>query len=98
MAGQVKGGDNAAFLKMVRRMIHAAGERVSHDDPELLADLVALRFDLDDAVRAAVRGQKAAGITWQSIGEATGTTRQAAIMKWSEGQGHFGSGTTRGPE
>lgn len=84
MAAQVNGGDNAAFIKMVRRMIIAAGRRVAEDDPELLAELIALRFDLDDSIGVAVRGQRAAGITWQSIGEATGTTRQAAIMKWAE--------------
>lgn len=70
------------YLTMVRRMIRAAGRRVSHADPEDLAELVALKDDLDAAIITAVAGLRADGITWESIGRATGTSRQAAIMKW----------------
>jgi hypothetical protein len=70
------------FLAMVRRMITAAGARVAWADPEDLAELVELRVTLDEAIRAGVAGQRASGITWASIGEATGTTKQAAIQKW----------------
>jgi hypothetical protein len=70
---------------MVRRMIRAAGTRVSHADPDQLAELVALHHDLDAAILVAVKGQRDSGITWQSIGDATGTTRQAALMKWGPG-------------
>ena len=72
----------ADFLAMVRRMIRAAGRRVGSADPEDLTELVALRHELDTAIERAVLDQRASGITWQSIGDATGTTRQAAIMKW----------------
>lgn len=82
MPAQTRTGDNTDFVHMIRRMLKAAGERVAHDDPAVLAELVALRADLDRAVRVAVGAQRAAGITWASIGEATGTTGQAANMKW----------------
>jgi len=70
------------YLKMLRRMVRDAGRRVGRADPEDLAELVAIRGDLDAAIRAAVDGLRADGFTWASIGEATGTTRQAALMKW----------------
>lgn len=71
------------YLGMVRRIIRAAGRRVGNADAEDLTELVALRHDLDAAIENAVQQLRASGITWQSIGDATGTTRQAAIMKWS---------------
>jgi hypothetical protein len=71
------------YLRMVERMIRAAGRRVGRADPEDLGQLVALRFVLDQAIVDAVVGLRNDGITWESIGEATGTTRQAAIMKWA---------------
>ncbi|HSS12231.1 MAG TPA: hypothetical protein VLL25_20250 [Acidimicrobiales bacterium] len=75
--------DTHEYLKMLRRMVKAAGTRVGHADPEDLAELIAIRTDLDTAIRRAVDGLRADGFTWQSIGDATGTTRQAALMKWS---------------
>lgn len=74
--------DLPVYLGMVRRVVKAAGRRVSHADPEDLAELIAIRADLDDAIQAAVNGLRADGFTWESIGTATGTTRQAALMKW----------------
>lgn len=81
--------ESAEFLAMMRRMIAAAGRRVANADPDDLALLVDLHEALDDAIVTAVVGQRSAGITWQSIGEATGTTRQAAIMKWAPKAGAY---------
>lgn len=68
---------------MLRRMIAAHGRRVADADPEDLAALLALRDALDDAVAAAVLGQRARhGRSWADIARATGTTRQAAQMRW----------------
>lgn len=72
------------YVAMVGRIIRAAGRRVAEADPEELALLVGLHDDLDQAINAAVMGQRATGITWQSIGEALGTSKQAAIQKWKE--------------
>jgi hypothetical protein len=64
-------------------MIKAAGVRVGQSDPDDLAALVALQQTLSEAIQTAVDGQRAAGVWWSSIGEATGTTKQAAIQKWN---------------
>lgn len=71
------------FGAMVRRMIRAYGRRVADADPEDLAGLAALASELDQAVRAAVHGQRDAGASWADIGRGLGITRQSA-------QGRFG--------
>lgn len=76
--------ENEAFINMVARMVRAAGRRTADDDPDALAQLIGLREYLDRAILVAVSGLRDSGATWQEIGEATGTTRQAAIMKWSK--------------
>lgn len=74
---------NADYFKMVGRMLRCAGKRAGEADAEDLAALIALRADLDAAIQAAVDGLREDGITWQTIGDATGTTKQAAIQKWA---------------
>jgi hypothetical protein len=69
---------------MMSRMLRSAGTRVADADVEDLAALIHLREQLDEAIVSAVRGLRDTGATWESIGQATGTTRQAAIMKWSK--------------
>lgn len=74
--------DIGDYLEMVARVVTAAGNRVADEDPDKLAKLIQLRDVLDVAILDAVRGLRDAGITWEDIGTATGTTRQAALMKW----------------
>jgi hypothetical protein len=62
-------------------MIRSAGRRVGECDPEELALLLALHDEIDRAVEHAVAGLRV-NFTWAAIGEATGTTGQAANMKW----------------
>jgi hypothetical protein len=76
-----------AYLAMLRRMIVAAGRRVGQADTAELVELMELRTGLEVATQAAVDGLRASGYTWQSIGEATGTSRQAALMKWGRHEG-----------
>lgn len=47
------------YAAMVRRVIRAHGRRVIHADPEDLAELVALRAVVDQAITDAVRGMRA---------------------------------------
>lgn len=68
---------------MLARMIAAAGRRAAAGDPEELTRLRALVDQVAAALSVAVAGLRSNGHTWSSIGEATGTTRQAAIMKWA---------------
>jgi hypothetical protein len=71
---------DVANLDMVARMIRAAGRTVGQYDPDQLARLYALKAEIDGAMIEAISGQRAAGITWQSIGDALGVTRQAVIQ------------------
>ena len=70
-------------MLMVARLIRNAGKRVSDANVEDLQSLIELRDDLDAAILRAVIGLRVSGATWQDIGNATGTTRQAAIQKWA---------------
>lgn len=74
------------YLAAVRRMVRAAGRRVGESDTVDLAGLLEIRAELDEVIGAAVGELRRAGVTWQSIGEATGTSKQAAIGKWSRYQ------------
>jgi hypothetical protein len=71
-----------AFLQMVTRIVRAAGRRVGDGDVDDLRVLLLIRQALDEATVEAVRGLREAGCTWEDIGQATGTTRQAALMRW----------------
>jgi hypothetical protein len=75
--------DGADYFRMLRRLLRSAGHRVADADVEDLAELISLRSELDTAILVAVKGLRDSGATWEDIGGATGTTRQAAIMKWS---------------
>jgi hypothetical protein len=79
--------DIGEYIHFMRRIVRAAGQRVSDADPEQLADLIALRGDLDDAIQSAVDGLRSGGATWADIATATGTSRQAAWEKWGKPRG-----------
>lgn len=72
-----------AYLSMLRRMVRAGGRRVAAADVEDLVELLALDLVLREAQADAVTGLRARGYTWQDIGTASGTTRQAALMRWA---------------
>lgn len=70
------------YVKAAKRFIRSAGSRVGESDEFELAALVTLRRDLDDAIAAAVIGQRSYGKSWAKIGAALGTTREAAWQRW----------------
>ena len=74
--------ENTDFLKAVARLLRRAGERMADGDVEELRDMFALRDLVDEAIVQAVAGLRESGVTWQQIGEAAGTTRQAAILRY----------------
>lgn len=75
--------EHAEYAAMMRRLIAAHARRVADGDVEDLAELVALRNQLDAAIGDAVHGMRAAhGRSWADIAQATGTTRQAAFQRW----------------
>jgi len=71
------------YIKAMARLLRATGRRVGEADPEDLKDLIDLQKRLDQTILEAVAGLRASGCTWEIIGQALGTTRQAAIMRWS---------------
>jgi hypothetical protein len=75
--------DTKDFGAMVTRMIRAYGRRVANADAEDLADLVAMRALLDEAIATAVSHLRDHhDFSWAAIGEAVGTTRQAAQQRY----------------
>lgn len=71
-----------ANIAMIGRMIAASGKRAAGMDPDQIQRLNDLHRSVDDAIRVAVAGQRSQGITWESIGQALGVTKQAALMRW----------------
>lgn len=74
--------DNDEYLAFLARIVRGAGDRLADANEGELRQLLELRDVLDNAIRHAVVGMHASGATWQEIGEATGTSRQAAHQKW----------------
>ncbi len=79
--------NDVANIAMIGRMIRSAGERIGGYDPDQLARLAALREVLDDAMRRAVAGQRAQGVTWQTIGAALGVSKQAVVQRYGPSSG-----------
>jgi hypothetical protein len=74
--------ENPDYAAFARRVIRAHGRRVAGGDVEGLADLLALRDELDAATQAAVDGLRGFGYSWGEIASRLGTTRQAAQQRW----------------
>jgi len=72
------------YAAMMRRLIRRYGERVGDADPIDLTTMVEISREFDHAIRVAVRGLRAAGFTWREIGEALGTSKEAALMRFRE--------------
>uniref|UniRef100_UPI0027BA969C hypothetical protein n=1 Tax=Desulfobulbus sp. TaxID=895 RepID=UPI0027BA969C len=79
--GQV---ETSEWLKMLRRMIRAAGRRVANADEHELADLVSIRDQLDQSIKHAIQGQRSAGRSWAHIGQALGLSRQGAFQRYGD--------------
>ena len=72
--------DYAAFL---RRALHAYARRIAKGDIDEFAQMAAIAAEMDDILRQAVAGLRAAGFSWADIATRTGTTRQAAWKRWA---------------
>jgi hypothetical protein len=71
------------FGAMVSRMIRAYGNRVKDADLEDLRDMTAMQDTLDQVIEATVHHMREhQEFTWQAIGDAVGTTRQAAQQRY----------------
>jgi hypothetical protein len=63
-------------------VIRAHARRIADGDVDGLADLLALRDELDTTTRRAVTGLRGFGYSWGEIASRLGTTRQAAQQRW----------------
>jgi hypothetical protein len=71
------------YLAMVRRLLRAAGRRVGDADEVELAELVALRAELEQAIASAVDAQHERGVSWRGIAAGLGMTRQSAHERYA---------------
>ena len=78
--GRVESDEFAAFA---RRVVRAFGRRIGDGDLWALGDLVALRDQVDDAIRAGVdTSRQQHGFSWTEIARELGVTRQAARQRY----------------
>jgi len=75
------------FCAMMSRMIKAHRRRVAAGNAEDLAELVALRAELDDAITAGARAlhdghDDVPGLSWTEIAAVLGVSRQAARQRF----------------
>lgn len=76
-------GDHSDYVAFVRRILRAMAKRMGTADPEDLAEMLALRCELDEAIADAVAGLRTSGFSWAEIARASGTSRQAAHARWA---------------
>jgi hypothetical protein len=76
--------ENDAYAAFARRVVRAAGRRVAAGDVDGLADLVALSYEVEQSIRAAVAGLRAFGYSWGEVATRVGVTRQAAQQRWGD--------------
>ena len=68
---------------MLGRMLAAASRRVAESDVNDFAELAKVERYVGYAMNLAVAGLRRSGYTWDEIGAAAGTTRQAAHQRWA---------------
>jgi uncharacterized protein with PIN domain len=78
------GTETAEYVKFVRRIIRAHGRRVANNDIAELAALVAVRDEVDAAIRTAVTElHDEHGYSWAKIGAELGISRVSAFQRFS---------------
>lgn len=74
----MEGADRESVIVVLSALAHAADQ----GEPGALKSLAALRVHLENFIASAVAKQRAAGATWQEIGDALGTNRSAAQQRY----------------
>lgn len=74
------------FVKMVTRMIRAAGKRVQISDPETLALVAKLAQVLADIELDSARELNEQGFSWEAIAASQSIAMQTAYQKYALGQ------------
>jgi len=71
--------------RAVKRVIRTEGRRVARVGTEVdLADLAALRAELEAAITDAVVGLRQREATWTALGEAFGVSRSAVVQRYGK--------------
>lgn len=76
--------ETVKYVGAVGRMIRAAGRRAGDGDEVELAALLKLESVLEEAIVAAVEGQRSVGRSWAYVALATGRSREAAFKRWGK--------------
>jgi hypothetical protein len=78
--------ENPEYAAFACRILRAAGRRVGDGDIEGLAELIALRTEVDAAIAAAIDGLRSPqwAYSWAQIAQVLGTTRQAAQQRYGK--------------
>jgi hypothetical protein len=79
--------ENDEYAEFLRRALLAYARRIGKGDIDEFARMAAIATEMDDILRQAVAGLRAAGFSWADIAARTGTTRQAAWKRWANPSG-----------
>lgn len=86
--------ENKDFAAFARRIVRAFARRVGDGDIEALADLVAFRDSVDQAIDDAVLGLREWGYSWTDVAAPLGISKQAARQRWGIPSGPTIDGST----
>jgi hypothetical protein len=75
--------ENEEYAEFARRVLRAYARRIGKGDIDEFTQMAAIAAEMDDILRQAVAGLRAAGFSWAEIAARTGTTRQAAWKRWA---------------
>lgn len=73
-----------SFAAFGRRIIRAFARRAEEGDLDALVGLLELQEEVAKAITTAGKASHAHGYSWAEIAQATGTTRQAAAMRYGK--------------
>lgn len=79
--------ENSEFAAFARRIVRAFGRRVAVGDVDALADLVAMRDSIDEAIVVAVAGLRQQGYSYGEMASRLGTSRQNIHQQWGRKAG-----------
>ena len=80
--------ENDEYAAFARRVLRAYARRIGKGDIDSFAQMAAIAAEMDQILRQAVAGLRAAGFSWADIAARTGTTRQAAWKRWAANSGN----------
>lgn len=74
--------ETPAYVEFVRRTLARLATRAGAEDEIELGLLIRLERFIQECIAQAVARQRARGISWSRIGQATGITKQTAQERW----------------